>query len=143
MRIELWPAAKEAIATARMVCDLEAGITTVPLSLDFCVIIFTATFSLFSVVSASETRFFTKSSWRAKEFFTLRQFLYTCLAGRKRHLTTQKAKKTMNILRILLKQQALLLYYILKGKNTSIGKKFLWVVLGWNYRLKTGERRAK
>jgi hypothetical protein len=38
--MRLWPSAKEAIATARIVCDLEPGITTVPFSRDFFTISF-------------------------------------------------------------------------------------------------------
>jgi len=34
-RIRLAPSARDAIATARMVCDLEAGIETVPERADF------------------------------------------------------------------------------------------------------------
>jgi hypothetical protein len=40
LRMILSPAAKEAIATARIVCDLEVGIATVPLSRDFFTISF-------------------------------------------------------------------------------------------------------
>lgn len=40
--MELWPSAKEAIATARIVCDLEPGISTLPASLDFRTISFIA-----------------------------------------------------------------------------------------------------
>ena len=39
-RMLLRPGAREAIATARMVWDLEAGIATVPLSRDFFAISF-------------------------------------------------------------------------------------------------------
>jgi len=44
--MRLWPLAKDAIATARMVCDLEPGIATIPFNRDFFTINFIATIVL-------------------------------------------------------------------------------------------------
>ena len=44
LRMALWPAANEAIATARMVWDLEAGIETLPFNRDLPAIRFIAVF---------------------------------------------------------------------------------------------------
>lgn len=60
----LSPSANEAIATARIVCDLDAGIVTVPFNRDFLVISFIATFTL-RIVDCT----FTRNNEELKEVF--------------------------------------------------------------------------
>jgi hypothetical protein len=61
----LWPSAKEAIATARMVCDLEAGITTSPLKRDLFTINFIA-----NIVILISKWIFNRSNDELKEVFS-------------------------------------------------------------------------
>lgn len=60
----LWPLAKEAIATARMVCDFEAGITTSPANWDF----FATNFIFFNFL-AFKLLVSTRNGQKMKEVF--------------------------------------------------------------------------
>jgi hypothetical protein len=65
----LWPSAKEAIAMARIVCDLEAGISTLPASLDFRTISFIAVIVCAPSALCTADSTFTRSNKELKEVF--------------------------------------------------------------------------